>query len=101
MLVVKIAILDQPTYFPLNMKTIFDCFQLEDIDDELEEKDIELVKCSDRNIEKEYGFGFSPVLVHFHAEVPSIYRGDLEESNEILMWLIANLDKSEIEEVVD
>ncbi len=73
--------------------------QLEEIDDELEEKEIELVKCSDRNIEKEYGFGFTPVLVHFHAEVPSIYRGDLEESNEILLWLLANLEKSEIDEV--
>lgn len=38
---------------------------MEEIDDELEEKDIELVRCSERNIEKEYGFGFSPILVRF------------------------------------
>jgi len=37
--------------------------------------------------------------VHFHQEVPSIYRGDLEEENEILIWLLANLEKSEIDEV--
>ena len=73
--------------------------QLENIDDELEEKEIELVKCSDRNIEKDYGFGFTPILIHFHAEVPSIYKGDLEDENEILTWLFANLEKSEIEEV--
>ena len=58
-----------------------------------------MVKCSDRNIEKDYGFGFTPILIHFHAEVPSIYKGDLEDENEILTWLFANLEKSEIEEV--
>ena len=58
-----------------------------------------MVKCSDRNIEKEYGFGFTPILIHFHTEVPNVYRGDLEEEKEILIWLLANLEKSEIEEV--
>jgi len=41
---------------------------LEEIDDDLEDKEIELVRCSERNIEKEYGFGFSPILVKFESK---------------------------------
>ena len=73
--------------------------QLEHIDDELEEKEIELVKCSDKGVEKEYGLGITPVLVHFHNQVPNVYKEDLEQENEVLAWILENLDKSEIDEV--
>ena len=73
--------------------------QLEHIDDELEEKEIELVKCSDKGVEKEYGLGITPVLVHFHNQVPNVYKEDLERENEVLAWILENLDKSEIDEV--
>ena len=73
--------------------------QLEHIDDELEEKEIELIKCSEKGIEKEYGLGVSPVLIHFHNQVPNIYKGELEEESEILAWINENLGKDEIDEV--
>ncbi len=73
--------------------------RLEHIDDELEEKEIELVKCSDKGVEKEYGLGLTPVLVHFHNQVPNVYKGELEEENEILAWINENLGKEEIDEV--
>ena len=73
--------------------------QLEHIDDELEEKEIELIKCSEKGIEKEYGIGVSPVLIHFHNQVPNIYKGELEEESEILAWINENLGKDEIDEV--
>ena len=73
--------------------------QLEHIDDELEEKDIELIKCSDKGVEKEYGLGLTPILIHFHNQVPNVYKGELEEENEILTWINENLAKEEIDEV--
>ena len=73
--------------------------QLEHIDGELEEKEIELIKCSEKGIEKEYGLGVTPVLIHFHNQVPNIYKGELEEENEILAWINDNLGKDEIDEV--
>ncbi len=73
--------------------------QLEHIDDELEEKDIQLLKCSDKGVEKEYGLGVTPILVHFHNQVPTIYKGELEEESEVLAWILQNLEKSEIDEV--
>ena len=68
-------------------------------DDELEEKEIELIKCADKGVEKEYGIGIVPVLIHFHNQVPNIYKGELEEENEVLTWITENLGKSEIDEV--
>ena len=81
----------------LNDMDIID--QLEHIDDELEEKEIELIKCADKGVEKEYGIGIVPVLIHFHNQVPNIYKGELEEENEVLTWITENLGKSEIDEV--
>ena len=81
----------------LNDADIID--QLEHIDDELEEKDIELIKCSDKGVEKEYGLGLTPILVHFHNQVPNVYKGELEEESEILQWINENLAKEEIDEV--
>ena len=73
--------------------------QLEHIDDELEEKEIEFIKCSDKGVEKEYGLGLTPILVHFHNQVPNVYKGELEEENEILAWVNENLATEEIDEV--
>ena len=72
---------------------------LEHIDDELEGKEIELVKCSDKGIEKEFGFGHVPLLIYFQNQIPNAYNGALDEENEILKWLFETRTKSEIEEV--
>ena len=73
--------------------------QLENIDDDLEEKGIELVRCSEKGVEKELGFGFTPVLVFYHDQIPNVFHGDLEEENEVLTWLLETMEKSQIEEV--
>jgi hypothetical protein len=73
--------------------------QLEHIDDELEKKEVELIKCSDKGVEKEYGLGVTPILIHFHNQVPNVFKGELEDENEILAWIMANMDKTEIDEV--
>ena len=81
----------------LNDQNVID--DLEHIDDELEEKGIELVKCSDKGVEKEYGFNHLPMLIYFQNELPTAYDGDLDEENEILKWVFDTMAKSEIEEV--
>ena len=81
----------------LNDQNIID--ELEHIDDELEEKGIELVKCSDKGVEKEYGFGHVQILIYFQDQIPNAYPGDMAEENEILKWLFETRSKSEIEEV--
>ena len=73
--------------------------ELEHIDDELEEKGIELVKCSDKGVEKEYGFSHVPALIYFKDQIPNAYDDDLDEENTILKWLFDTMAKSEIEEV--
>ena len=73
--------------------------ELEHIDDELEEKGIELVKCSDKGVEKEYGFSHVPSLIYFKDQIPNAYDDDLDEENAILKWLFDTMAKSEIEEV--
>ena len=73
--------------------------ELEHIDDELEEKGIELVKCSDKGVEKEYGFSHVPSLIYFKDQIPNAYDDDLDEENTILKWLFDTMAKSEIEEV--
>ena len=81
----------------LNDQNIVD--ELEHIDDELEEKGIELVKCSDKGVEKEYGFSHVPLLIYFQNEIPNAYDGELDDENDVLKWLFDTMAKSEIEEV--
>ena len=81
----------------LNDQNIID--ELEHIDDELEEKGIELVKCSGKGVEKEYGLGHVPLLVYFRDQIPNTYNGDFEDEDAVLKWLFDTMAKSEIEEV--
>ena len=41
----------------------------------------------------------TPILVHFHNQVPNVFKGELEDENEILAWINENLGKDEIDEV--
>ena len=81
----------------MNDQNIVD--ELEHIDDELEEKGIELVKCSDKGVEREYGFSHVPLLIYFQNEIPNAYDGELDDESEVLKWLFDTMAKSEIEEV--
>ena len=81
----------------LNDQNILD--ELEHIDDELEEKGIEFIKCSDKGVEEEYGFSYVPILIYFQDQIPNAYADDMGEENEILKWLFETMAKSDIEEV--
>ena len=81
----------------INDQNIID--DLEHIDDELEEKGIEFIKCSDKGVEEEYGFSYVPILIYFQDQIPNAYEDDMGEENEILKWLFETMAKSDIEEV--
>ena len=73
--------------------------RLERIDDDLNEKEIMLVKCSDKGIEKSYGLGVVPVVVHFISGIPKVFPGDMVKENAVKNWVFENVEKTEIEEV--
>lgn len=42
-----------------------------------------------------------PCLVYFENEIPSIYHGDLSNEEQVLDWLIEQINSDSIEEVTD
>lgn len=42
-----------------------------------------------------------PAIVYFEKEIPNVYDDDLEDEEEILQWLLSQLEKDEIEDVTD
>ncbi|KAF2367458.1 Thioredoxin domain [Trinorchestia longiramus] len=75
--------------------------QLEDVDDELDNEGIHIVKICDESAAKEYGIEKTPALVYFEHEIPSLYDGDLSNEEEVLEWLVEQLNTDEIEDVTD
>ena len=73
--------------------------RLESIDNELDKDDIILVKCSDEDVEQEYGLGYLPRLVYFEGGVPEPFVGDEQEPQAILDWIQAELKSHDIKEV--
>ena len=73
--------------------------ELETIDDNLEEEEVEFVKCSEPNAQREYGLTQVPALVFFENGVPEVYGGDLKNDDEMLAWISKELSNQEIEEV--
>lgn len=73
--------------------------ELETIDDNLDEEEVEFVKCSEPNAQREYGLTQVPALVFFENGVPEVYPGDLKNDDETLAWISSELSKQEIEEV--
>ncbi|CAH1113505.1 unnamed protein product [Psylliodes chrysocephalus] len=74
---------------------------LEHIDDDCDKYGIQFVKIDDYHAVKEYGLDSLPAVVYFEKGIPNIYDGDLEEEEEILEWLVEQLEKDEIEDVTD
>ncbi|XP_020712935.1 uncharacterized protein LOC101452398 isoform X5 [Ceratitis capitata] len=62
--------------------------ELENIDDECEEKDIDFVKTSDPDVDKEYDLASLPALAFYRHKFRTIYDGDLMKEEEILDWVI-------------
>lgn len=42
-----------------------------------------------------------PAIVYFEKQIPNVYDGDLEDENEILQWLLGQMENDEIEDVTD
>ncbi|XP_072157622.1 uncharacterized protein [Bemisia tabaci] len=61
--------------------------ELENIDDELDESGIIFVSTEDVIIAKKHGIRNYPALAFFRNKEPLIYRGDLEDEDEVLAWL--------------
>jgi hypothetical protein len=50
---------------------------------------------------KEFGIEQLPSLVYFERNVPSLYDGDLSDEEDVLKWLVHNVESDEIEDVTD
>ncbi|XP_046406800.1 uncharacterized protein LOC124171637 isoform X5 [Ischnura elegans] len=75
--------------------------ELEKIDDDCDKRGIQFVKIDDKSTAEEYGIDEIPALVYFEKEIPNVYDGDLENEDEILEWLVEQLETDEIEDVTD
>ncbi|XP_039428766.1 uncharacterized protein LOC120412391 isoform X1 [Culex pipiens pallens] len=75
--------------------------ELENIDDDCAKHGIQFVKIDDAKVSKEYGIDDIPAIVYFEKEIPNVYDDDLEDEEEILQWLLSQLEKDEIEDVTD
>lgn len=75
--------------------------ELEKIDDDCDKQGIQFVKIDDSAAAKEFGIDSIPALVYFEKEIPNVYDGDLDNEDEILEWLVSQLESDEIEDVTD
>ncbi|XP_023720452.1 uncharacterized protein LOC111871518 isoform X7 [Cryptotermes secundus] len=74
---------------------------LETIDDDCDKHGIQFVKIDDDSAAREFGIDDVPALVYFEKGIPNVYDGDFENEDEILEWLVDQLEKDEIEDVTD
>ncbi|KAJ8675217.1 hypothetical protein QAD02_011003, partial [Eretmocerus hayati] len=75
--------------------------ELEKIDDDCDKNGIQFVKISEKKAAKEFGIDSIPAIVYFEKQIPNVYDGDLQNEDEILEWLLSQLEKDEIEDVTD
>ncbi|XP_029175153.1 uncharacterized protein LOC114943658 isoform X2 [Nylanderia fulva] len=75
--------------------------ELEKIDDDCDKHGIQFVKIDDEKAAGEFGIDDLPAIVYFEKQIPNVYDGDIENEDEILEWLLSQLEKDEIEDVTD
>ncbi|KAL0110124.1 hypothetical protein PUN28_013635 [Cardiocondyla obscurior] len=75
--------------------------ELEKIDDDCDKHGIQFVKIDDEKAAEEFGIENLPAIVYFEKQIPNVYDGDVENEDEILEWLLSQLEKDEIEDVTD
>ncbi|XP_063985201.1 uncharacterized protein LOC135166658 isoform X2 [Diachasmimorpha longicaudata] len=75
--------------------------ELEKIDDDLDKHGIQFVKIDDDKAARDFGIDSVPAIVYFERQIPNVYDGDVENEDEILEWLLSQLEKDEIEDVTD
>lgn len=75
--------------------------ELEKIDDDCDKHGIQFVKIDDAKSARDYGIDSIPSIVYFEKQIPNVYDGDLTDEDEILHWLLGQLESDEIEDVTD
>lgn len=75
--------------------------ELEKIDDDCDKHGIQFVKIDDENAASDFGIDSLPAIVYFEKGIPNVYDGDIENEDEVLEWLVEQLEKDEIEDVTD
>lgn len=75
--------------------------ELEKIDDDCDKHGIQFVKIDDERTARNHGIDSLPAIVYFEKQVPNVYSGDLMNEEEILQWLLSQLERDEIEDVTD
>ncbi|KAK7069268.1 hypothetical protein SK128_025944 [Halocaridina rubra] len=75
--------------------------ELENIDDECDSNGISFVKIDNDEEAQEYGIDNLPSLVYFERGIPSLYTGNLLAEDEVLDWLVYQVEADEIEHVTD
>ena len=66
------------------------------IDDELEDAGVNILKCSDEDVDSEYGVGYLPRFVHFQSGVPKPFNGDESNKDMVSQWIRKELATNEI-----
>ena len=72
---------------------------LETVDDELDSRDIEFVKCADEDIEITFALDKLPSLVYFENKIPIEYDGNLNDPKEVVTWILEELENQAIRNV--
>ncbi|XP_055921442.1 uncharacterized protein LOC129952700 isoform X1 [Eupeodes corollae] len=75
--------------------------ELEKIDDDCDKHGIQFVKIDDAKVAAEFGIDSIPAIVYFEKQIPNVYDGDLMDEDQILHWLLGQLESDEIEDVTD
>ena len=78
---------------------------LEQIDDEADVIGVSVVHVDDPRVAEAHGIRRFPSLVYFEKEIPAVYGDaddldlDLEDAEDVLRWLTAQVENADIEEV--
>ena len=64
----------------------------------IDEEELTIVQIDDPEFAEELGVQL-PSVVHFTEEIPNVYKGSLEDKDEVLKWLIGKKEEAVIETV--
>lgn len=73
---------------------------LEEIDDDLDELEVLLVKINEATVASDFGIDDRPALVIFEKGIPNVYEGNLHHTDEVLEWIIGEISGDHTVEVV-
>ena len=62
----------------------------------MDEEGVDLVKCSDDDVDETYGIGYLPRLVYFQRGIPEPYEGDETDPDQIVAWIRDEVDADDL-----